>query len=183
MATATQVVTVPLEVYLATSYRPDCDWVDGALKERNVGDGAHSALQRIFLKFFFKLEEDYDVVAFPELRTQVSRTHYRVPDVLVRSMSAPFECIVTVAPLLCVEILSPNDSMSEMHDKIDDYLKMGVQAVWVVDPRRRVAWVADRMGFHAVETLQVPGTDAAVALGAMFAELDLLEACGGVENR
>ena len=36
---------VSLEEYLATSYHPDCDYVDGMLTERNVGQKDHSKLQ------------------------------------------------------------------------------------------------------------------------------------------
>ncbi len=39
MTTAT---LVPLEEYLHTSYHPDRDWVEGELKEWNMGDGPHS---------------------------------------------------------------------------------------------------------------------------------------------
>ena len=34
-----------VEEYLSTLYRPDCDLVDGALIERNVGQKDHSKLQ------------------------------------------------------------------------------------------------------------------------------------------
>ena len=33
MATASTPVMVPIETYLDTCYRPDCDWIDGELKE------------------------------------------------------------------------------------------------------------------------------------------------------
>jgi len=31
---ATPTTLVPLETYLETTYRPDCDWIDGELRER-----------------------------------------------------------------------------------------------------------------------------------------------------
>ena len=43
MSTAT---LVPVEEYLATIYHPDCDYVDGVLLERNVGQKDHSNLSR-----------------------------------------------------------------------------------------------------------------------------------------
>ena len=33
-----------MEEYLATSYRPDCDYVDGEIEERNLGEKEHSIL-------------------------------------------------------------------------------------------------------------------------------------------
>ena len=37
-------------------------------------------------------------------------------------------------PTLCVEVLSPSNSWSEMRRKIDEYLTVGVHEVWIVDP-------------------------------------------------
>ena len=34
-----------LEEYLASTYEPDCDYVDGHLEERNLGELNHSELQ------------------------------------------------------------------------------------------------------------------------------------------
>jgi hypothetical protein len=42
MATAT---LISLEEYLRTAYHPDCDYVDGVLEERNVGEWNHGDLQ------------------------------------------------------------------------------------------------------------------------------------------
>jgi hypothetical protein len=36
---------IPIAEYLEASYRPDCDYVDGRLVERNVGERDHSILQ------------------------------------------------------------------------------------------------------------------------------------------
>jgi Uma2 family endonuclease len=46
-----------------------------------------------------------------------------------------------VAPELAVEVLSPDDRWSEVTGKLDDYFSAGVDAVWVVDPRRRQVFV------------------------------------------
>lgn len=167
---------MPLSEYLRASYHPDCEWVDGQVRERNLGDGPHSALQRFFLKFFFGIEQAYGLVAYPELRTQTSKTNCRIPDVLVVRDTDPFETVLTNPPLLCIEILSPDDRMSEMVEKIEEYLAMGVTAVWVVDPRRRTALFADVQGTRPTDTLTVPGTDIRLAVRDAFVELDKLEA-------
>jgi Uma2 family endonuclease len=43
------------------------------------------------------------------------------------------------APDLAVEVLSPNDSASEVHEKAEDWLQAGCQDVWLIDPRRKNA--------------------------------------------
>ncbi len=48
-----------------------------------------------------------------------------------------------VAPELVVEVLSPDDTWSEVNEKLEEYFAIGVQQVWVADPRRHVVHVYD----------------------------------------
>lgn len=143
MATST---LVPLEVYLDTSYRPDRDWIDGEVKERNAGEGQHSNIRAFFIGYLANHKREWGVRIWPELRVQVSATRIRVPDVTVTRVSDPFEAIITVAPLLCIEILSKDQRMSEIEERAKDYLTMGVPIVWIIDPLRRTAFVSDANG-------------------------------------
>jgi Uma2 family endonuclease len=45
--------------------------------------------------------------------------------------------LVEGVPALVVEILSPNDTVEEINEKITAYLSAGVPHVWVIDPYRR----------------------------------------------
>ena len=42
-----------------------------------------------------------------------------------------------VAPELIVEIMSPNDSWSDINDKLAEYFAIDVQLVWIVNPARK----------------------------------------------
>ena len=42
-----------------------------------------------------------------------------------------------LVPVLCAEVLPPPNSWTEMRRKIDEYLAVGVQEVWIVDPDAR----------------------------------------------
>lgn len=44
-------------------------------------------------------------------------------------------------PDLAVEVLSPDDRLYEVEEKVDDWLHAGAVAVWVVNPRRRTVTV------------------------------------------
>jgi Uma2 family endonuclease len=44
-------------------------------------------------------------------------------------------------PDLAVEVVSPNDTASEIHDKVFDYLRAGTRLVWVVYPHSRTVAV------------------------------------------
>lgn len=41
------------------------------------------------------------------------------------------------APDLAVEVVSPNDRVYEVDDKVERWLEAGAQAVWIVNPKRR----------------------------------------------
>ena len=45
------------------------------------------------------------------------------------------------APDIALEVVSPNDTASDVQDKIQDWLTHGVRLVWVVDPKSRTLTV------------------------------------------
>ncbi len=49
--------------------------------------------------------------------------------------------LIDGVPTLVVEILSPNDTVEEINDKVDEYLAAGVPLVWLVDPHHRTVEV------------------------------------------
>ncbi len=48
---------------------------------------------------------------------------------------------LALVPDLVVEVVSPNDKVSELDEKIDAYVLDGVRLIWVIDPQRRKAVV------------------------------------------
>ncbi len=139
---------VSVDEYLHTSYDPDCDYVDGAIVERNVGELDHSDLQAEIVVYFRSRLRSRSVHAFPELRVQVAPNRFRIPDVCVVAGDKPSEQVLTEPPLVAIEILSKDDRMSDMQERIDDYLKFGVRYVWVINPRTHRAWAYTKDGGH-----------------------------------
>jgi len=167
-------VLIPVSEYLGSSYDPDCDYVDGQLQERNVGEQDHSDLQTRLAKLLGTDTNEAYLWVNTELRVQVKPTRFRVPDVCVRRADAPSEQIVRTPPLLCVEVLSPEDTVARTRARVRDYLEMGVAEVWVIDPVARTATVCS--GPTSVEhnsgELKVPHTPVTVALADIFKILD-----------
>jgi Uma2 family endonuclease len=165
---------VTVEEYLKTVYRPDRDYVDGRIEERNVGEYDHGLLQTMLGYIFTLNRAVWGVRAVTDVRTQVKLTRYRCPDVLVLRADAPKEQILTHPPLIAIEILSPEDRLSRFQVKLDDYLSFGVENIWVFDPETRRAWTADHFGLHLAQNdeLTVPGTPIRAVLSELFAELD-----------
>ncbi len=142
---------VPLSEYLATSYRPDCDYLDGELLERNVGEWDHSRLQALLTRYLSNREKQWGILVAVEQRVQVKATRFRVPDISVLSGPPPAGPIIVEPPFLCIEILSPSDRMKEMQDRIDDYLDFGVRYVWLLHPRTQRAFVYTRDAVQEVK--------------------------------
>jgi Uma2 family endonuclease len=126
---------VTVEEYLRTVYRPDCDYVDGRVEERNVGEYDHGLVQTLLGTLFTNNRSAWGVRAVTHVRTQVKGTRFHVPDVSVLRADAPKEQILTHPPLIAIEILSPEDRLSRFQARINDYLAFGVEHIWIVDPR------------------------------------------------
>lgn len=71
----------------------------------------------------------------------------RAPDVAFVAQSripeegVPETGFWAIAPDLVAEVVSPNDRMTEIQDKVTDYLAAGVRLVWVVDPKTETVTV------------------------------------------
>jgi Uma2 family endonuclease len=102
MATSTR---LSLSEYMKTSYRPDREYVDGELRERNVGKWEHARLQALLA--VWSQEKSWSVKVATEQRVQVSPTRVRIPDVMLVSRGPQPEVAVD-PPVLVVEILSPD---------------------------------------------------------------------------
>ena len=179
MAAAALVCHISVAEYLATSYRPDCDYIDGEVLERNLGEKPHAGLQGYLGAIFFFHEAEWKLIALPEWRVQVSPTRFRVPDLCAIRPEGPTGPILLAPPLLCVEILSPGDTLSTMQRRVDDYVAFGVANIWLVDPVARLAWTADGAGIHSLPhngAFTIENTPVRIPLADLYARLDKLEA-------
>ncbi len=140
---------ISVDEYLHTDYQPDCDYVDGIVEERNLGENPHSSLQGEFIVALRRYRGILDIRVYPEQRVQTQPTRFRIPDVCV-TLGKSDEAIFRRPPFLCVEILSSEDRMSRVEKRLQEYLDMGVSYVWVVDPVRHDAWIYSTSGKLAV---------------------------------
>lgn len=163
-----------VQEYLRTSWSPDREYVDGRIEERNLGEKEHSIIQRYLTVLFALKRAEWSVEVFPELRTQIAATNFRVPDVLVVHAGESFERYLKHPPLIAVEILSPEDTLRAMQEKAAQYRGFGIENIWLIDPEPRLAYIYASEGLKEVQSgeLTVPGTPIRVVLGEMFAELD-----------
>ena len=74
-------------------------------------------------------------------------------------------------PLVVVEVLSPDDRLTEMLDRCQDYMTRGVAHIWVVDPEGKV-FTVDGGGLHVVTgDLCIPELAAEIRYDESFREL------------
>jgi Uma2 family endonuclease len=174
-ATPTIPVSVSLDEYLRTSYRPDCDYVDDHVEERSMGETSHSLLQ-VELAFWFRSHRDeWGVRALSEIRTRVSARRVRIPDVaVVLDDEALRERVRVTPPLIALEILSPEDRMQRVLIRLNDFLNMGIPHVWLFDPQERVAYTynGDELRLVRSGRLTVPASPIYVDLAELFSALD-----------
>ena len=154
---------ISVEEYLATSYSPDCDYVDGELVERNLGTRDHSRLQGEIPGWFRDRRRELRLRTYPEQRIRVSQRRFRIPDICVYH-NEPDEQVFTQPPYICIEILSAEDRFPRLQGKCDDFLKMGIVNLWVIDPESQRAWTITQAGHLEALDDMLRTTDGRVVL-------------------
>ena len=172
---ATAPAYVPVEVYLHSSFEPDAEYVDGTIQERPVGELDHAAWQKAIQQWFWRREEEWGIRVFAELRVQVSSTRFRVPDVVVLEKTGPLkqmEQIVRTPPIAVFEILSPEDTLPRILEKLNDYEKMGVRSIFVIDPKSGSKYQYEGADLRHIDSARIATTRKAFLLN--FREIEEL---------
>jgi Uma2 family endonuclease len=164
------ILQIPLEEYLGTSYRPDREFVDGEIRERNVGKYEHARVQALLAAWFNQHENAWGAQVVTEQRVQVSPTRVRIPDVALLTPGAQPD-VLTDPPLLVIEILSPDDSYSDTQERAQDYREMGVETVWIIDPKTRTGRMCSGREWVEAERLEAKGTALYVNLSEIFSQV------------
>ena len=169
-------VQISIEEYLRESYRPDCDYVDGDVQERNLGEFDHGAVQMFLGNWFYQHRHEWSLHVIPEMRIRVSDTRVRIGDLCLLSRAEAIEQVPTKPPLAVIEILSPEDRISRYNERLADYRNMGVKNVWVVDPINKVGYDCSTAAWLPVEEFRVAGTPIFFRLSDLWNEMQANQA-------
>ena len=163
---------ISLEEYLATSYSPDREYRDGVVLERNLGTRSHALLQTALGAYFHRRRREWRIEAFTELRIRVRKDWYPIPDVCIYEEPVPDEEVPTRPPLLWIEILSPDDRMTDVWRKADELVANGVPYVWIIDPETLASELRTASGVQGIpdKTLRLEGLPIVVPLREAIAE-------------
>lgn len=172
---------ISVEEYLSTSYEPDCEYDDGVIVERNLGEFEHAFLQTILGAIFTSNMDAWGVYGLTEQRMQIASRKFRIPDVCVLRMGSVAEDILTRPPLIAIEIMSPEDTIRRATTKAIEYIDFGIEHVWVIDPQARVAYRGTSGALERIPSgeLAVPGTPIFIRIAELFEKLDKIRAGSG----
>ena len=118
--------------------------VKGELKKMTPAGFKHGAIVAGFTALLTRHVKDNDlgVVSGAETGFKIGSNPDTVPDIgfVRRERISPAGLPDTFwpgAPDLAVEILSPNDTVYEVEEKVADWLLAGVRSVWILNPKQR----------------------------------------------
>ncbi len=157
------------EEYLRTSYSGvDREFCDGELLERSVPNFPHGRLASRLAAFFETHCKAKSVHSVVETRIRLRPGRYVIPDVCVFWPDEPTEEIPESLPLLVIEVLSPDDRMSDVIAKLHEYHDAGIAHVWLADPKLRCLYLY-REGLHEVTSARIPEVDLELRFAELFA--------------
>lgn len=165
---------VSVEQYLATSYRPDCDYINGEVRERLWGDGCHAAVQSSLCGILGTNYKAWNIRLLISQRFRLSAHHYRVADISALPQNAPLVAYPDTPPVFCIEVLEPQDRFESVLERALVFSHFGIKAVWMIHSRTREIWSVDASGpkrFNG-EALVVPGTPIRIPIPEIFTLID-----------
>ena len=89
-----------------------------------------------------------------------------IPDVAVFYSTEP-SLAPDSPPLLVAEVLSVDDRLTAVREKLEEYKAWGVPHVWLVDPHGKRLYICDK-GLMEVTSLQIPELGIELLPGRIF---------------
>ncbi len=144
-----------VEEYLHTSF-PDLDkeYRDGQLVERTLPDYLHGRTQLLLGAFFLAAAKSLSLFPTSETRMKLRTGFYLIPDIAVFHPKKP-GLVPDIPPLVAIEVLSPDDRMPAVEEKLQEYRNWGIKHVWLVDPHSKRMYTCDQV-LTEVPSLRIP---------------------------
>jgi Uma2 family endonuclease len=151
--------------------------IDGREIEKPLPKKLHAIIQSYLIRALGSSLPDA-LRVLSELDVLCGRNHEDrlVPDVTVAARNAAYRDGDLLDPaILCVEILSPRQALSNLFDKAERLLVAGTPVCWIIWPESRQAWMYQENAMHeAIESLRAESEHGSfdISLAEMWAELD-----------
>ena len=164
---------IGVEEYLALAFsdRPEPDYVHGEVVERALPTPVHSRIQALLCLLFARLRQGATLDLLPELRVRIEPRLFRVIDFAVYRDTRPQGRYATEPAFIAIEIVSPDDKYYNLTQRLEDYRRLGVPHVWLIDPWLKRLYEYTEAGLLQRASLAVPEIEFAVTAGQIFQEL------------
>lgn len=185
LASMTTPLRVSIDDFLAMDEtKPYLELIDGEVVEKAMPTEFHARIvAELVYRLLAYMQRAKEGRVLTEARhVSVDEQRIYLPDVSVTltSRTAPMRRsgATSTRPDFAIEVLSPDDRAARVLDRVQFYLRTGVQLVWLVDPELRVVFVY-RPGVEGAEHRAPQVIDAqpvlkefALDLAELFATLD-----------
>ena len=166
MAAPAQIL--PDETLVASYDGAEPDFVDGQEVARSLPNNSHSKTQWGLVVGFAGLGPKFPLHGRPEIRLRVAPGRYRVADFALFWGEEPQGEVPAEPPLLIVEILSPDDAMSGVLEKFEDYRAWGAPHLFLADPATRRVYRYDNGDLRIVDAIAAPEKELRIDSAAIF---------------
>lgn len=146
--------------------KPASEFIDGKILQKPMPQGEHSRIQGKLVSVINNITESEKIAyAFPELRCNIE-TRSIVPDVVVfewgripLTETGKIANRVNTYPDWCIEILSPEQSLTQVLEKLLFCSQVGTQLGWLINSEEEIIFVVFReqkvQAFKKVDLLPV----------------------------
>jgi Uma2 family endonuclease len=151
-----------------SEYEPEI--VRDEVVERPVPDKIHGLLTTLLVLEFASAISARALWVAVGLRVQTSVGNSRLPDLIVYTEEPPAR-VPENAPLVTIEIISPDERYYDVIEKCAEYRKWGVKNIWTVEaPQHRLGVYRDG-ALHPASELSLPEFGVHITAESLFAQL------------
>jgi Uma2 family endonuclease len=151
---ATKALITP-EQYLSTQFEREPELVHGELVERPLPNFPHGNAQLELGSRLRALRHSYPVFTGVEVRLRIAADLYRIPDIAMWEGAEP-EKLPASPPSLVVEVISPDDRVNDLLQKLEEYRVWGVRHIWLVEPELKQIHIYQNGSLHRVAGFELP---------------------------
>ena len=163
---ATKALITP-EQYLATHFEREPELVHGEIVERSLPNFPHGDLQLELGSRLRALRHSFPVFTGVEVRVRIAADLYRIPDISLWEGAEP-EKLPSSPPLLVVEVVSPDDRVNDLLQKLAEYRSWGVRHIWLVEPELKQIHVYENGSLTRVPRFELEQFGFAVTAEELF---------------
>jgi Uma2 family endonuclease len=120
------------------------EFVEGRIIEKEGMKQNEGFIAQFLMKLFFKTAAfQNDDLLIPEMDSYINEKRKRIPDIVyfTKSQIQAARKGEPQSSFFAIEILSPNESLRDIEEKIQDYFVAGTKLVWYISPEQEQIYV------------------------------------------